>query len=122
MRFAVVLFVLLLGACEGSFFSVGDRWHTPRISEAYAARDACLARRASAESAALDPATAAREVARGCTSETEKLVSLSNRDGDAKVAANIRQNTEFRAMGYVMRARGQPMVVDVAQGNGSRAP
>ena len=34
--------VLLLSACEGSFFSVGDRWHTPRIKEAYEARDACL--------------------------------------------------------------------------------
>ena len=122
MRFAVVLFVLLLGACEGSFFSVGDRWHTPRISEAYAERDACLVRKASAESSTLDPAAAAREVARGCTSETEKLVSLSNRDGDVKVAANIRQNSEFRAMRYVMRARGQPMVVDVAQQNGNHAP
>jgi hypothetical protein len=122
MRFAVVLFVLLLGACEGSFIAVGDRWHTPRISEAYAARDACLARRASAESPSLDATAAAREVARGCASETEKLVGLTNRDGDAKVAANIRENTEFRAMGYVMRARGQPMVVDVAQQNGSRTP
>src|SRR5262249_60218175 len=116
------LVVVVLGRCGGTFFSVGARWHTPGISEAHAARGACPPRRGAAESAALDPATAAREVARGCTSETEKLVSLSNRDGDAKVAANIRQNTEFRAMGYVMRARGQPMVVDVAQQNGSRAP
>jgi hypothetical protein len=31
----------------------------------------------------------------------------ANRDGDAKVATAIRQDSEFRAMGYVLKARGQ---------------
>ena len=122
MRLAVVLLALLLGGCEGSFFSVGDRWHTPRISEAYAERDACLAKKAAAEGATSNRAAAARDVAQACASETEKLIAITNRDGDSKVAANIRENSEFRAMGYVMRSRGQPTVVDVAQGNGSRTP
>jgi hypothetical protein len=107
MRLAVVPLVLLLGACEGSFFSVGDRWHTPRIGEAYSARDACLAKSAANEASAVDPTAAAHDVARACASETEKLVTITNRDGDSKVAGNIRDDSEFRAISYVMRARGQ---------------
>src|SRR5258705_850745 len=107
MRIAVVFLALLLGACEGSFFSVGDRWHSSRISEAYAARDACLARYA-AESNRIEEVTeAARDVAQDCAVETDKLVEISNRDGDAKVAANIREDSQFRARGYVLKARGQ---------------
>jgi hypothetical protein len=113
---ALAALVLVLGGCEQSFFSVGDRWHGPRIDEAYAARDACLSRHASAEApGAIDPAAAARAVAQACAPETEKLVQITNRDGDAKVAGNIRDNSQFRAMGYVMRSRGQPVTVDVAQ-------
>jgi hypothetical protein len=100
--------VLLLSACEGSFISVGDRWHTPRIKEAYEARDACFARVATIECAQFDDATAAaRAVAQDCSAATEKLVAISNRDGDAKVATNIREDSAFRAMRYVIRARGQ---------------
>jgi hypothetical protein len=100
--------VLLLSACEGSFISVGDRWHTPRIKEAYEARDACFARVATIECAQFDDATAAaRVVAQDCSAETEKLVAISNRDGDAKVATNIREDSAFRAMRYVIRARDQ---------------
>ena len=108
MRFAVVPFILLLGACEGSFVSVGDRWHTPQIEQAYVARDVCLARNAATEAPVnIDAAVAARSVAQACSSQTEKLVAIANRDGDSKVATNIRQNSQFRAMGYVLRARGQ---------------
>jgi hypothetical protein len=100
--------VLLLGACEDSFFPVGDRWHTPRIREAYEARDACFARAATVECGQIDDTTAAaRAVTRDCAAETEKLVAVANRDGDSKVAGNIRDNSVFRAMHYVMKARGQ---------------
>src|SRR5262249_60879255 len=89
--------VLLLSACEGSFFSVGDRWHTPRIQEAYEARDACFARVATVECAQIDDTTAAaRAVAQDCSAETEKLVAVGNRDGDIKGASNIRQDSAFR--------------------------
>ena len=111
---------LLLGGCEGSFFSVGDRWHTPQINEAYATRDACLARNAAIEApGSIDASAVARAVARACTSQTEKLIQVSNRDGDSKVATNIRDNSQFRAMGYVMRSRGQVDATDVAQGSAS---
>jgi len=105
----LVVALLLLGACENTFFSSHDRWHTPRISEAYEARDACLARNAAAENNGGDVMAAARAVAQACASETEKLVAISNREGDAKVAMNIREDTRFRAMGYVLKARGQPI-------------
>lgn len=123
-RWALLSLALVLGGCEGSFFSVGDRWHTPRINEAYQERDACLARRAATEApGAIDQSAAARAVAEACASQIEKLVQVSNRDGDSKVAANIRDNSQFRAMGYVMRSRGQPATTDVAQGStGSVTP
>jgi hypothetical protein len=46
-------------------------------------------------------------VAETCAAETEKLIEVSNRDGDPKVASAIRKDSEFRAMGYVLRAHGQ---------------
>jgi hypothetical protein len=109
MRIALLILPLLLTACEGSFFSAGDRWRSPRIDEAYAARDACFAKQANAEGNNSDPSAAARAVVDACSTETEKLVEIANRDGDSKVAANIRENSEYRAMHYVMRARGQYM-------------
>jgi hypothetical protein len=42
-----------------------------------------------------------------CTPETETLIGVSNRDGDPRAASAIRKDSEFRAMGYVLRARGQ---------------
>ncbi len=105
MRTALVLLVLLLSACGNT---TGDGRRTAKIDKWYAERDACLARNAAADDISnSDPATLARAVALACTPETDKLVAAANRDGDAKVAAAIRQNSEFRAMGYVLKARGQ---------------
>jgi hypothetical protein len=39
--------------------------------------------------------------------ETDKLIEVYNRDGDPAVANRIRRDSEFRAMGYVLKARGQ---------------
>jgi hypothetical protein len=105
MRTALVFLVLLLSACGNT---TGDGRRTSKIDKSYAARDACLARNASADDISnSDPATLARAVALACSSETEKLVMAANRDGDAKVAAAIRADSEFRAKGYVLKARGQ---------------
>jgi hypothetical protein len=105
MRTALVLLVLLLSACGNT---TGDGRRTANINKSYEARDACLARNAAADDINnSDPATIARAVALACSPETEKLVEVTNRDGDAKVAAAIRANSEFRAMGYVLKARGQ---------------
>ncbi|MEA2853258.1 MAG: hypothetical protein QOE02_3277, partial [Rhodospirillaceae bacterium] len=49
----------------------------------------------------------AHAIALACLPETEQLVSAANRDGDAKVAAAIRQDSEFRARGYLLKARNQ---------------
>lgn len=106
MRPALVLLVLLLGACSTS--TTGDGKRTSRIDESYAARDACLVRNVAGDDAGnADPATIARVVAQACATETEKLVETANRDGDVKVADAIRKDSEFRAMGYVLKARGQ---------------
>ena len=109
MRTALVFLALLLGACaEGTYPSPTDGRLTTRIDRSFAARDACLARNAAADDISnSDPATLARAVALAFTSETEALVAVSNRDGDPRAASAIRKDSEFRAMGYVLRARGQ---------------
>jgi hypothetical protein len=105
MRAAFALIVLLLSACGTT---TGDGRRTANIDKSYKARDACLARSAGADDISnSDPATIARAVALTCSPETEGLVAAANRDGDAKVAAAIRKDSEFRAMGYVLKARGQ---------------
>ena len=110
MRSTLVFLVLLLGACEGSFVTVGDLGRKVKIEKSYEARDACLAKNAAADvTGDADANTIARAVALACAPETEKLVEASNLDGDAKVAASIRENSEFRAMKYVLKARGQPI-------------
>jgi hypothetical protein len=105
MRIALVFLVLLLSACGNT---TGDGRRTSKIDKSYVARDACLARNAAADDISnSDPATLAHAVALACSAETEQLVTAANRDGDAKVAAAIRADSEFRAKGYVLKARGQ---------------
>jgi hypothetical protein len=104
VRLALVL-LPLLSACVSA---TGDGRRTANIDKSYKARDACLARNAAADDISnSDPATLAHAVALACSPETEQLVAKSNRDGDIKVADAIRKDSEFRAMGYVLKARGQ---------------
>jgi hypothetical protein len=109
MRTAFACLALLLGACSvGTYSSPTDGRLATRIERSFAARDACLAKNAAADDVGnADPAAIARTVALACTSETEKLVEVSNRDGDPRAANAIRKDSEFRAMGYVLRARQQ---------------
>jgi hypothetical protein len=105
MRPALVLLVLLLSACGNT---TGDGRRTATIEKSYKARDACLARNAAADDISnSDADSLAHAIALACLPETEQLVSAANRDGDAKVAAAIRQDSEFRARGYVLKVRGQ---------------
>jgi hypothetical protein len=110
MRFgsiAALVLALALTACAGAYHTPSDGRLTTRINGAYAARDACLAKNAATDvGLSLDSTQAARAVTLACVPETEKLVEVSNRDGDPRVAEAIRRDTEFRAMGYVLRARG----------------
>jgi hypothetical protein len=108
MRIALVFVTLLLSACAGAYHTPSDGRLTSRIDKQYAARDACLAKNATADDISnSDAATIARAMALACAPETEKLIEISNRDGDPTVANAIRKDSEFRAMGYVLRARGQ---------------
>ena len=89
------------------------------LEKSYAARDACLAKNAAADGVGTtDPQTLAHAVAMACAAETDKLVAASDLSGDDKVAANIRRDSEFRAMKYVMQARGQAIFNNVAEGSG----
>jgi hypothetical protein len=108
MRYVLVLVVLLLAACEGSFVRSGDLGRKVNIEKSYEARDACLARNAAADGTmSLDAASVAQAAALACTAETDKLISASDLSGDTKVANQIRKDSEFRALGFVMKARGQ---------------
>lgn len=107
MRILVILLVLLLAGCEGSFVRPGDVGKTARIERTYEARDACLVKNAAADgTSTTDAQTLAHAVAMACAAETEKLVEAAN-TGDPKVSDAIRKDSDFRAMKYVMQARKQ---------------
>lgn len=108
MRIALVPLIFSLSACAGAYHTPSDGRLQTRINNSYAARDACLARNIAAEGTiGEDAATLARAAALACAGETERLIEITNKDGDPRVAAAIRRDSEFRAMGYVLRARGQ---------------
>jgi hypothetical protein len=108
MRIALVPVVLLLGGCAGAYHTPSDGRLQTRINDFYKARDACLAKNAAADGTmSLDAASVAQAAALACSPETDKLIEVTNRDGDPVVANRIRQDSEFRAMGYVLKARGQ---------------
>ena len=108
MRIVSVFLFLLLAACEGSFFQVSDLGKKTNVENKYQARDTCLKKNAAADGTnSADPSTLAHAVAMACAPQTEALVEASNRDGDSKVSDSIRQDSEFRAMRYVLRARNQ---------------
>src|SRR4030095_12911389 len=97
MRYVLVLVVLLLAACEGSFVRSGDLGRKVTIDKSYEARDACLARNAAADgTGGGDAATLAHAVALACSPETDKLIAVSDLSGDTKVASQIRKDSEFR--------------------------
>ena len=108
MRIALVLAALLLGGCAGAYHTSSDGRLQTRIDDSYKARDACLSKNAAADGTmSLDAASVAQAAALACSAETERLIEVSNRDGDPAVASRIRRDSEFRAMGYVLKARGQ---------------
>ncbi|TAJ40466.1 MAG: hypothetical protein EPO67_00180 [Reyranella sp.] len=107
MRILVVVLTLSLGAC-----SANSHYSDPRlvstINKTYQARDACLAKNAVPYvSGDTDPSSIARAVSLSCQAETDKLISLSNPKRDPAITAAIRRDTEQRATGYVLKARGE---------------
>ena len=106
MRRAFVLLVLFLTACEGSFIRPEDLGRKVEIDKSYEARDTCLKNKAVDGLASADPAELASSAALACQSETDRLITAANPDGNSKVTASIRHDTEFRALKYVLQARG----------------
>lgn len=107
MRRLFVLLLLSVTACEGSFVRPEDLGRKVEINKSYEARDTCLKQQAAADgTASVDPATLAHAAALACDKETARLITAANTDGDSKVTLSIRQDTEFRAMKYVLKARG----------------
>jgi hypothetical protein len=111
MRRAFILLVLFLTACEGSFIRPEDLGRKVEINKSYEARDTCLKHKAADAMASADPAELASAAALACQSETDRLITAANPDGDSKVTASIRHDTEFRALKYVLQARGQVATV-----------
>ena len=112
MRRAFILLVLFLTACEGSFIRPEDLGRKVEINKSYEARDTCLKHKAADAMASADPAELASAAALACQSETDRLITAANPDGDSKVTASIRHDTEFRALKYVLQARGQVATVN----------
>lgn len=107
MRRAFVLLVLLVTACEGSVFPAEDPARQVEIKKSYEARDTCLKRQAVAEGAGgTEPEALAHAATVACQGETERLIAAANTDGNSKVTASIRHDTEFRALKYVLQTRG----------------
>ncbi|GEP55622.1 hypothetical protein RSO01_27880 [Reyranella soli] len=107
MHRAFMLLVLLLTACEGSVFPAEDPGRQAEIKKSYEARDTCLKRHALADgTSGTEPDALAHAATLACQAETDRLVATANTDGDAKVTASIRHDTEFRAMKYVLQTRG----------------
>lgn len=102
--------LVLVAACDSyraGFVSAGGAPALTRrgIDEAYAARDACLARNAAERAFAAASARArAQALALACAEQTDRLITATSR-GDAAIANAIRDDTEFRALGVVIRAR-----------------
>lgn len=111
-----VCFALGMSACSNEAFTAAG--HDPagyasaqqmkKINEAYATRDACLSRNTVPFSGnGTSAETIARNAARACQSETDALIVLQKGHRDPNVADAIRQDSEFRALGLILKARGQ---------------
>jgi hypothetical protein len=103
--------LLLVAACDGlraGYISAGGAPVATAhgIDTAYAERDACLARNATERALAGASSQARAQVlALACAAQTDRLIIASSR-GDAVVASAIRNDTEFRALGIVLRTPG----------------
>lgn len=104
-RAAVAVLALSLGACSRDVIFESNEYSSPmtvnRIKRLYEARDACLAKNAvPSDTSNSDIAS----IALACAPETDRLIVASNPDRDPRVALAIRNDTDRRAMLYIMRA------------------
>ena len=109
MQVAMAILTLSLGACSRDYIFEGNQYSSPmtanNIKRLYEARDACLAKNAvPSDTGNSDVASIAKAVSLSCAPETDRLIVASNPDRDPKVALAIRNDTDKRAILYVMRA------------------
>lgn len=107
MRILIVVAMLSLAACSvNSQYS--EPWTVRSVKQTYDARDACLAKHALPYIEGDSDATSiGRTISSNCQAETNALIASSNPHNDPIVTAAIRQDSDFRATGYVLKARGQ---------------
>ena len=107
MRILIVTAMLSLAA--GSVNSqYSEPWTVRSVKQTYEARDACLAKHAAPYIAGASDATSiGPTISSNCQAETNALIGSSNPHNDPVVTAAIRQDSDFRATGYVLKARGQ---------------
>lgn len=105
MRPLIAVMLLALAGC-GAYPHYSDPRLATKINDQYALRDACLAKNAEAN---LNSSSSASEIARtislSCQAETDSLIAVSNPYNDPRISAAIERDTQFRATGYVLRAR-----------------
>ncbi len=111
LQAAMVLLPVLLGGCEAASSMRGAGWSDPKlmksINDAYEARDNCLVANIHLADAFASAQSLAAQAAASCQTQTDVLNALSNPYGDPRITAAIQQDSSFRAMGYVLKARGQ---------------
>lgn len=107
MRPWVLAAILAASACSMNP-QYSAPWTVRAVGKAYEARDACLAKHASYHTKSdIDVQRAGFEVSASCEAETNALITSSNPHYDTAVTAAIRQDSEFRARGYILKARGR---------------
>jgi hypothetical protein len=107
MRTLILAALLSTAACSVNQ-QYSEPWTVKAVGKTYEARDACLQRQAvpyAGDSA--DASSIAQIISANCQAETEALIASSNPHKDPAVTAAIRQDSAFRATGYVLKARGQ---------------
>ncbi|NQW50535.1 MAG: hypothetical protein HQ465_04760 [Rhodospirillales bacterium] len=112
LQTALVLLPLLLGGCEAATSLRGAGLSDPNlmksIDAAFEARENCLAANVHlADDNGASAQSLAATAAASCQTQTDALNALSNPYGDPRITAAIQRDSSFRAMGYVLRARGQ---------------
>ena len=112
LRTALVVLPLLLGGCEAASSlraaGLSDPQRMKSINDAFEARDNCLVANIHlADVYAGSAQSLAATAAASCQTQTDVLISFSNPHGDPRVTAAIQKDSSFRAMGFVLKARGQ---------------
>ena len=112
LKAALALLPFLLGGCEAATSlrpaGLSDPKLMKSIDQAFEARDNCLAANVHlAEAHSASAQSLAATAAASCQTQTDVLNALSNPYSDPRITAAIQRDSSFRAMGYVLKARGQ---------------